>query len=421
MSATTRPSTGRRTLRLDAGRLAAVVPVAVLLAAGSAAAVGGGPAATEGLRVPDLAVEAPSGASGAALEDDEGFVRVPGGAGPVLPAAGSGPAAQGGGGQVRIDRGGIPARALVAYRQAEQLLGAGDPGCHLDWALVAAIGRVESSHGRFGGNALGTDGVARPGIIGIALDGSRGTARILDTDGGRHDRDTRFDRAVGPMQFIPGTWSSVGVDADRDGARDPQDVDDAATATGVYLCSGPGDLRRRADRERAVFRYNHSDEYVRTVLAIADAYARGVDVVDASALPGSARPATAGTGRGTATAAPAPAPASSAPPVAAAPPAASPTSPASTAPPAAAAPAAPGVVEGVVGGVVSALPPLPLPVPPAPAPTTPAPAPPGTTPPPGGWVPGVTCVLDPVVDPLLGPLLPDLPLCPEGTPPTPVP
>lgn len=417
MGAGTGPSTGRRTLRVDAGRIAAVVPVAVLLAAGSAVAVGGGPAATEGLRVPDQAVEAPSGASGAALEDDGGFVRVPGGAGPVLPAAGSGPSAQGGsGGQVRIDRGGIPARALVAYQQAERLLAVGDPGCHLDWALVAAIGRVESSHGRFGGNALGTDGVARPGIIGIALDGSRGTARILDTDGGRHDRDTRFDRAVGPMQFIPGTWSSVGVDADRDGARDPQDVDDAAAATGVYLCSGPGDLRQRSDRERAVFRYNHSDEYVRTVLAIADAYARGVDVVDASALPPGARPAggSAAAQRPSATAAPAPAPAASSPAVAA-PPAASPTAPASTAPPVAAPPAAPGVVEGVVGGVVSALPPLPLPVPvpttPAPAPTTPAP---GTPVPPGGWVPGLTCVLEPV----LNPLLPVLPLCPPGTPPT---
>lgn len=418
MSAGTRPSTGRRTLRLDAGRSAAAVPVAVLLAAGSAAAVGGGPAATEGLRVPTLAVEAPSGASGAALEDGDGFARVPGGAGPVLPAAGSGPVAQGGGGQVRIDRGGIPARALAAYQQAERLLAAGDPGCRLDWALVAAIGRVESAHGRFAGNVVGSDGVARPGIVGVALDGSRGTARILDTDAGRLDRDTRYDRAVGPMQFIPGTWSSVGVDADRDGARDPQDVDDAAAATGVYLCSGPGDLRQRSDRERAVFRYNRSDEYVRTVLAIADAYARGVDVVDASALPARARPGGArADARPSAAAAPppapAPAPAATAPP-AAAPPAAEPATPATTAPPVAGPPAAPGAVEGVVGGLVSALPPLPLPAPPPPAaPTTPS----ATAPPPGGWVPGVTCRLDP----LLGPLLPDLPLCAEGTPPAPPP
>ena len=151
-------------------------------------------------------------------------------------------------GGVRIDRSGIPARALEGYRRAEQLLATGDPSCHLDWALVAAIGRVESAHGSFGGNRLGTDGVARPGIVGIALDGSRGTARITDTDGGRWDGDGRFDRAVGPMQFIPGTWRSVGVDADGDGTTQPQDVDDAATATGVYLCSGSGDLRTSEDR-----------------------------------------------------------------------------------------------------------------------------------------------------------------------------
>ena len=40
------------------------------------------------------------------------------------------------------------------------------------------------------------------------------------------------------MQFIPSTWSIVGVDGDGDGVRNPQDINDAALATGVYLCSG---------------------------------------------------------------------------------------------------------------------------------------------------------------------------------------
>ena len=44
------------------------------------------------------------------------------------------------------------------------------------------------------------------------------------------------------MQFIPSTWSVVGVDGDGDGKRDPQDIDDAALATAVYLCSGDEDL-----------------------------------------------------------------------------------------------------------------------------------------------------------------------------------
>ena len=125
----------------------------------------------------------------------------------------------------------IPAAALAAYQRAAVVIGAADESCHLAWPLVAAIGKVESDHGRTGASSLGVDGVARPAIVGIRLDGRQGTARISDSDAGRYDGDKAFDRAVGPMQFIPTTWSVVGVDADGDGVRNPQDVDDAALAT----------------------------------------------------------------------------------------------------------------------------------------------------------------------------------------------
>ena len=104
---------------------------------------------------------------------------------------------------------------------------------------------MESNHGRYGGNALDSNGISRPGIYGIPLDGSNGTSKIGDTDAGQYDNDTQFDRAVGPMQFIPSTWSVIGVDGDGDGKRNPQDIDDAALATAVYLCSGNEDLSTR--------------------------------------------------------------------------------------------------------------------------------------------------------------------------------
>jgi membrane-bound lytic murein transglycosylase B len=170
---------------------------------------------------------------------------------------------------------GIPSAALSAYQRAETVINAADKSCNLTWQLIAAIGRVESNHGRANGNVLDNDGLAVPGIYGIALNGSNKTAEILDTDAGQYDNDTTYDRAVGPMQFIPSTWSVVGVDADGDGVRNPQDVDDAALGTAVYLCSGADDLGTDAGRQAAVYRYNHSQSYVDLVLSIMEAYTLG--------------------------------------------------------------------------------------------------------------------------------------------------
>jgi Transglycosylase SLT domain len=235
---------------------------------------------------------------------------------------------------------------------------------------LAAIGRVESNHARFGGNQLDSAGVAQPGIIGIALDGRNGTARIMDTDRGRLDHDTVYDRAVGPMQFIPSTWRVVGVDADGDGVKNPQDMADAATSTGIYLCSGPGDLSRPSDLRAAVMRYNASDSYVRTVTAIADAYRHGVRALPASALPAanSAPTTTDAVKAAPLPAAPIPAaPAATAAPI--------PAAPAATAAPIPAAPAATAApIPAAPAGPVPTAPIPTAPIPTAPIPTAPIPA-----------------------------------------------
>ncbi|TCC53755.1 lytic murein transglycosylase [Kribbella capetownensis] len=173
-----------------------------------------------------------------------------------------------------LSRNGIPNAALKAYSRAQQVMAQVDPACNLPWTLVAAIGRVESNHGRFGGNALNSQGVAVPGIFGPRLDGVS-TAKINDTDAGAFDGDGAFDRAVGPMQFIPGTWRSMGVDGDGDGVRNPQDIDDAAMSTAVYLCSGKTNLSKASDLNSAILRYNHSQQYADLVISIAKAYAGG--------------------------------------------------------------------------------------------------------------------------------------------------
>ena len=125
---------------------------------------------------------------------------------------------------------------LQAYRSAA----AGSPAtCNLPVSLLAAIGQVES--GSLVGRPI--DAEHRTSVLGPLLDGN-GFAAIPDTDRGRWDGDTTWDRAVGPMQFIPSTWSGFGVDGDGDGEANPQDVEDAAAGTAAYLCYGGRDLSR---------------------------------------------------------------------------------------------------------------------------------------------------------------------------------
>lgn len=169
---------------------------------------------------------------------------------------------------------GIPARALMAYGNAELVLRTEDPGCNLSWATLAGIGRIESDHGRYGDATLQEDGRPSKPIIGVPLDGSAGVKAISDTDGGQFDGDTRVDRAVGPMQFIPSTWRRWAADANLDGRGDPQQIDDAALAAGRYLCANDRDLAVPADWWAAVFSYNNSVSYGQKVFGLADGYAR---------------------------------------------------------------------------------------------------------------------------------------------------
>ncbi|MDT7654340.1 MAG: hypothetical protein QOI36_5746, partial [Pseudonocardiales bacterium] len=170
-------------------------------------------------------------------------------------------------------RTGVPARALRAYGAAELAQRAATPRCRLSWTMLAGIGRVESNHGRLGRADLGADGVSRPLIIGVPLDGSGGVREIRDTDGGRLDRDPTYDRAVGPMQFLPTTWARYGADGNGDGVRDPFQIDDAAAAAAAYLCADGRDTASGAGWWDGVLTYNRSISYAQLVWGAANRYA----------------------------------------------------------------------------------------------------------------------------------------------------
>ncbi|HEU5159306.1 MAG TPA: lytic transglycosylase domain-containing protein [Streptosporangiaceae bacterium] len=118
---------------------------------------------------------------------------------------------------------------LELYQRGARLC----PG--LSWSVLAAIGQIESGHGRNTG----------PSTAG----------------------------ALGPMQFLPTTWRAYGVDGDRDGRADIMNPYDAVPAAARYLCAnGAGGGGRQL--YTAIWRYNHADWYVQQVLALARAYAQ---------------------------------------------------------------------------------------------------------------------------------------------------
>ncbi|WP_101652861.1 lytic transglycosylase domain-containing protein [Brevibacterium ihuae] len=170
---------------------------------------------------------------------------------------------------------GIPERVLQSYVAAGVWAAENRQTCRLGWNTLAAIGSVETNHGRYEGSSVQPDGNLDRPIVGAQLDGV-GVASIPDTDDGRLDGDDEYDRAVGPMQFIPDSWNRHGLDGNGDGRKDPNNIDDAVMTAASYLCTS-GDLASTAGWERAVLSYNNSLDYVMKVYNAALVYARAVD------------------------------------------------------------------------------------------------------------------------------------------------
>jgi cell wall-associated NlpC family hydrolase len=128
----------------------------------------------------------------------------------------------------------IPPAMLVLYQQAATRC----PG--LSWTVLAGVGAVESQHGR--------------------------------------DTSTSAAGAVGPMQFLPSTWTRYGTDGNNDKVADPRNPADAIPAAADYLCS----LGVARDTRLALVGYNcgnislhcqaASAGYAGRVLALAASY-----------------------------------------------------------------------------------------------------------------------------------------------------
>ena len=186
---------------------------------------------------------------------------------------------------VRADLAAIPLAAVSAYQRAADVIDRADPTCHLDWTVLAGVGQVVSQHGLVDGGRMTHRGVVKPALVGKVVRNDAGQ-RLTDTDAGRLDGDKGHDRAIGPMLLAPSTWNVVGVDADGDGRRNPQDIDDAALGVSVLLCSGHLDLRNAQQLGKAVGRINGDRTFVRAVLAAAADYAQQAAATPVTTVPG---------------------------------------------------------------------------------------------------------------------------------------
>jgi hypothetical protein len=134
----------------------------------------------------------------------------------------------------------VPRGPMVTYWKAARDERVNCKG--LSWEVLAAIGKIESDHGRS----------HLPGV------------RSGWNEAG----------AAGPMQIGIGTgragnsWRVYGRDWDKDGRRSVYDSGDAIPAAAQYLCKNGYAI----DKTAAVYAYNQSMDYVRDVFAKARHY-----------------------------------------------------------------------------------------------------------------------------------------------------
>lgn len=183
---------------------------------------------------------------------------------------------------------GIPVAALDAYLRAERTLAMLQPTCGIGWWLLAGIADGESGHGTHNGARADVHGDVFPPIIGIPLDGTHDTQPVVDSDHGLLDTDPVWDRAVGAMQFTPGTWKRWASDGNGDGKTDPQNLYDATLGAARKLCSdaGPAGLHTDPQLAAALKPYVVTNALVKAKLTRAHAYElQGIPAPDPSVVP----------------------------------------------------------------------------------------------------------------------------------------
>lgn len=148
----------------------------------------------------------------------------------------------------------IPSNYLPVYQAAAKKYG-------IDWAILAAMGKIETEHGQ----------------------GGKEETCIASSAG-----------AQGPMQFMPDTWASEGVDGNGDGKTDACNYQDAIYGAANYLV----DSGAPQDYHAAILAYNHAEWYYQKIIKQAQVYRSAQTQAPSQASNPSSNPASDSSGQG---------------------------------------------------------------------------------------------------------------------------
>ncbi|CAM4159616.1 lytic transglycosylase domain-containing protein [Listeria booriae] len=150
----------------------------------------------------------------------------------------------------------IPEQYVAIYQRAAKEYG-------LDWFLLAAVHRVETKFSTVepmisSVGAIGPMQFMPCTFVGWSADGCPATGGV-----GSFTDDDLVDPAIIKK------YGGYGVDANGDGKADPWDLEDAVFSTANFLADNGAKDGKEA---QAIFKYNHSDVYVKDILFYRDEF-----------------------------------------------------------------------------------------------------------------------------------------------------
>lgn len=150
----------------------------------------------------------------------------------------------------------VAVNSSASNYDAERRIAAGSQNRQIAYASYEPIEGVENFIGLY------KDAAGRYGIPWQVL----AAVHYVETGASGSTNEGSYAGAIGPMQFMPGTWRAYAVDGNGDGNADITNVNDAVYGAANLLAAGGA---AEGNVDAALFNYNHAQWYVDRVNEVA--------------------------------------------------------------------------------------------------------------------------------------------------------